>query len=78
MDTTVKLELRFGTETGKSRTLSVNQPAKNLEPAVVQSAMEAIASQGIFQTDGERLYDSIKGARYVTREVEEIFDTAQA
>lgn len=45
MDTTVKLELRFTTEEGKTRTLSVNQPALDLEPAAVQEAMEAIADR---------------------------------
>lgn len=78
MDTSTKLELRYGTENGKTRTLSINQPAKDLEPAFVQSAMEAIAAQGIFESDGVRLYDSIKGARYVTREVEELFEAEEA
>lgn len=74
METTTKLELRFGTENGKSRTLNVNQPAQDLEPAFVQAAMEAIVAQGIFEVDGVRLYEDIKGARYVTQVVEEIFD----
>ena len=78
MDINTKLELRFETENGKSRTLNVNQPARELEPSFVQAAMEVIAAQGVFEADGVRLYDSIKGARYVTREVEEIFEASEA
>lgn len=74
METKTKLELRFGTEEGKSRTLSINQPALNLEPAIVQEAMTVIAAQGIFMQDGVQLYNKVKGARYVTREVEELFE----
>lgn len=78
METTTKLELRFASENGKSKTLSVNQPAPDLEPGYVQTAMEAIAAQGIFEEGGMRLYDNIKGARYVTREVADIFEVEQA
>lgn len=74
MNTTTKLELRFTTEDGKSRTLSVNQPALNLEAEDVQTAMEKIAAQEIFAQDGIQLYNQIKGARYVTREVEDLFE----
>lgn len=76
MDTTTKLELQFATEEGKSRTLSVNKPALNLEPGVVQSAMEAIAAQGIFEVEGVQLFNQVKGARYVTRVVEDVFEIA--
>lgn len=78
MDTTVKLELRFGTSEGKTRTLSVNQPALDLEPSAVQNAMEAIAAQGIFENDGIELYKDVKSARYVTRSTNEVFDLAEA
>lgn len=78
MDTTVKLELRFGTSEGKTQTLSVNQPALDLEPSAVQNAMEAIAAQGIFENDGIELYKDVKSARYVTRSTNEVFDLAEA
>ncbi len=78
METNTKLELRFGTENGKSRTLNINQPAQELDPVSVQAAMETIAAQGLFEADGVRLYEEIKGARYVTRAVEEIFETQEA
>lgn len=77
MDTTIKLELKFATEEGKSRTINVNQPALDLEPALVQEAMETIARQGIFEQDGIQLYNQVKGARYVTRSVNDIFEVEE-
>lgn len=78
MDTTIKLELKFATEEGKSRTLNVNQPALDLEPALVQEAMETIASQEIFEQDGIQLYNQVKSARYVTRSIDDVFEVEEA
>lgn len=78
MDTTIKLELQFATEEGKSRILNVNQPAMDLDPATVEAAMEAIAAQGIFEYEGVQLYNQVKGARYVTRTVDDVFETEDA
>lgn len=78
MDTAIKLELRFTNEEGKSRTLSVNKPAMDLDPAVVKTAMETIAAQGIFANADGQLYHGVKSARYVTRTVADIFETEQA
>ena len=78
MDTTIKLELQFATEEGKSRILNVNQPAMDLDPATVEAAMEAIAAQGIFEFEGVQLYNQVKGARYVTRTVDDVFETEDA
>ncbi len=77
MDTTVKLELQFATAEGKSRALSINQPAMDLDPVAVQTAMETIAERNIFEQDGISLYNTIKGARYVTRTVEEVFEAEE-
>lgn len=73
METTIKLELQFATDEGKSRTLTINQPTLDLDPSVVENAMATIANQGIFEVDGVKLYDSVKGARYVTRTVDAVF-----
>ena len=78
MDTTVKLELQFATEEGKSRSMSINEPALDLEPEVVQAAMETIAAQNIFVQEGVQIYNQVKGARYVTRSVDEIFESELA
>ena len=78
MDTTIKLELQFATEEGKSRTLSVNQPAMDLDQATVEAAMEAIAAQNLFEYEGIQLYNQVKGARYVTRTVNDVFEPVDA
>ena len=78
MDTTIKLELQFATEEGKSRTLSVNQPAMDLDQATVEAAMEAIAAQNLFEYEGIQLYNQVKGARQVTRTVNDVFETVDA
>lgn len=78
MDTTIKLELQFATEEGKSRTLTVNQPAMDLDSAAVEAAMTAIAAQGIFEYEGIQLYNQVKGARYVTRSVDPVFEATEA
>lgn len=77
MDTTVKLELQFVTEEGKARTLNINQPVLDLEPETVEAAMEAIAAQDIFEQDGVQLYKDIKGARYVSRTVDNVFTSSE-
>ena len=78
MDTSVKLELQFATEEGKSRLMSINEPALDLEPKVVQTAMETIAAQNIFEQEGVQIYNKVKGARYVTRSVDEVFENGLA
>ena len=78
MDTTIKLELQFATEEGKSRILNVNQPAMDLDQATVEAALECIAAQGIFEFEGIQLYNQVKGARYVTRTVDDVFETEDA
>ena len=78
MDTNVKLELQFATEEGKTRTLSINEPALDLDPETVQAAMDTIAAQNIFEQEGIQIYNQVKGARYVTRSVDEIFQSELA
>ncbi|MDN6194130.1 MAG: DUF2922 domain-containing protein [Alkalibacterium sp.] len=77
MDTTMKLELKFKTSEGKTRTLSVNQPTLGLEPTLVQEAMEAIAAQNIFEQEDVQLYNQVQSARYVTRSTNDLFEVAE-
>lgn len=69
-----RLEMRFETEEGKSRVIGVDQPKLDLDPAVVQTAMEQIIAQDMFEMDGFKTFSKIKGARYVTRTVDDILD----
>lgn len=68
-----RLELLFLTEEGKACSLGVADPAEGLSEEVIKTAMETIASQGLIQMAGVNRYHNIKGARYVTRQVEDIF-----
>lgn len=72
--TTVKLDLRFKTATGKSRLLGIQNPKANLSAETVKSAMNEIVAQKMFENEDGQLYDQVKGARYVTRTVDEIFE----
>lgn len=70
-----KLELRFKTGEGKSKTLGISQPVMDLDSAVVEAAMQKVVDQNMFEKEGVNLFESIKGARYVTRTVDELFET---
>lgn len=69
------LELRFKTGEGKSKTLGISQPVMDLDSAVVEAAMQKVVDQNMFEKEGVNLFESIKGARYVTRTVDELFET---
>ncbi|EXJ22736.1 hypothetical protein ADIAL_1851 [Alkalibacterium sp. AK22] len=69
-----KLEMQFITEEGKNRVIAVDQPKENLTASTVQTAMETIIAQDMFTMDGYKVFSSIKGARYVTRTVEDILE----
>ncbi len=70
----MKLELRFETGEGKNRVIAVDQPRTGLTKEDVQTAMEQIIAQDMFTVKGDPLYTKIKGARYVTRTVEDILE----
>ncbi|PRY78028.1 DUF2922 domain-containing protein [Alkalibacterium olivapovliticus] len=70
----MKLELRFETAQGKNRVISIDQPKTDLTEEAVQSAMEQIVTQDMFTDKGDKLFAKIKGARYVTRTVEDIIE----
>ncbi len=68
-----RLELQFLTEEGKGSTLAITNPAADLSETSIKSAMETIVDQKLFESNGVQRYNGIRGARYVTREVEEVF-----
>ena len=49
------------------------QEKASLTEETIKGAMESIASLHLFEKDGIKRYSGVRGARYVTREVEEIF-----
>lgn len=68
------LELRFLTDQGKNRSLTIRQPKEGLDEASVRQAMTHIQQAKLFQTEGVHLYDRIQGARYIHRQVVDIFN----
>lgn len=68
-----RLELLFKTGDDKNTTLTVSDPASNLTQETIRGAMDTIASLHLFEKDGILRYSGVRGARYVTREVEEVF-----
>lgn len=77
MKETLKLELQFLTTDGRKRTLNINEPIADLTKDQVEAAMKTIADQKIFEKDGEHLYETVAGARYVNRQVENVFQTSE-
>ncbi|WP_368645592.1 DUF2922 domain-containing protein [Alkalibacterium putridalgicola] len=71
-----RLELRFETGEGKTKVIGIDQPVENLDPLVVQTAMEQIIGQDMFEVEGIKQFTKIKDARYVTRTVDDIIAEA--
>ncbi|GEK90098.1 Protein of unknown function [Alkalibacterium putridalgicola] len=71
-----RLELRFETGEGKIKVIGIDQPVENLDPLVVQTAMEQIIGQDMFEVEGIKQFTKIKDARYVTRTVDDIIAEA--
>lgn len=74
MNETLRLDLNFITENGKTRKITINRPAPGLTETQVKEAMQAISDAEIFVSDGVLLYEDIRSARYVTTGVDEVFD----
>lgn len=72
MNSTLTLELKFRTADGKSRSLSLRNPASDLTAAEIQPAMDAIIGLDAFEIDGVNIYAATDSARYVERSVTEI------
>lgn len=74
MNGTKKLDLNFISESGKSKKITLNSPKENLTEEEVTQAMEAITDSKLCLSGGAINYYEIKGARYVTTAVEDIFE----
>jgi hypothetical protein len=64
------LELHFGTELGKTASLSIENPKEPIEEAVVKQSMDQIIASEIFTSASGR-FVAAKGARLVDRNVTE-------
>lgn len=74
MKETTKLDLNFLNEIGKSKKITLNLPKADLTEEEVKEAMNAIVDSKLCESDGYVHYHEVKGARYVTTAVEDIFE----
>jgi hypothetical protein len=77
MNTTVTLELKFGTADGKTRSLSVKNPKSGLTAAELQSAMASIIGLNVFEVKGVNPYAAVNSARYVERTITDVITDAK-
>lgn len=63
------LELIFKNADGKTCTLTVKEPAENLELTRVKAVQEKIIADNVFGTSGGDLKEAA-GAQYITKSVE--------
>ncbi len=65
------IELKFENEEGKTVTISLDAPVEPVDPAAVNTAMDAVIAQNAFFSSGGDLVGK-KSARVVERNVTEI------
>ena len=65
----ITLELIFKNADGKTCTLTVKEPAENLELTRVKAVQEKIIADNVFGTSGGDLKEAA-GAQYVTKSVQ--------
>lgn len=73
MSTTTNLELLFKDESGKNTKIVVPEPRSNLDRQTTEKTMQTIVDSDLFTKDGKDLHASNAGARYVKKEVTDIF-----
>ena len=74
MNETTKLDLNFLSEEGKKKKITLNSPKAELTEEEVTQAMNAIVDSKLCENGGAINYYEVKGARYVTTAVEDIFE----
>ena len=71
---TLTLELFFNSAGGKNKKITVVAPRTQLDRETTENAMSVIANSEIFLDDGQDPYAQSLSARYVTRNIADIFD----
>ncbi|AMB93608.1 DUF2922 domain-containing protein [Aerococcus sanguinicola] len=73
-EVTQNLELNFKNSLGKSTRISIANPRLDVTAEQAQAAIETIAGAEAFVTpEGTIVYDEAVSARYVTRQVDEVY-----
>lgn len=73
-----RLELLFTNSLGKNTSLTISDPKPGLTPEDIKAAMDQLAQAGLVELEGVKRYQAVRGARYVTRQVDEIFSQEPA
>ncbi|MFK4997939.1 DUF2922 domain-containing protein [Bacillus sp. N9] len=63
------LELIFESEQGKTATISIDHPQDPVDLETVKTSMESIIASGVFIDSDGYIYEAIKSARLVERNV---------
>ncbi|QDI92703.1 DUF2922 domain-containing protein [Salicibibacter halophilus] len=69
----VELQMRFRNEEGRMSSISVNNPAEELESSQLEEAMDQILDHDVFFTSGGPLVEKVD-ARLVSRSVEQMYE----
>jgi len=70
MATTITLEMDFATELSKTHRMRVYNAKSDLTSSQINTAMDSIISENIFNTSGGELVSKLE-ARLITKETEE-------
>lgn len=68
-----KLQLRFKTEEGHAKNFVLNYVKDDLDPKVVQAAMDKITASKLFEKNTVQLYTQTIGAKYIERTETKVF-----
>ncbi|MGX7092940.1 DUF2922 domain-containing protein [Hutsoniella sourekii] len=73
MTITKQLELQFKSQAGTSKKIVISNPADNLTQAEVAGVMDHVVANPIFQDGLVNPYQEAVAARYITRQVDEVY-----
>ena len=73
METTLTLEMKFGTADGKTKNVSLKNPKAGLTSLEIQPVMQTIVGLDAFEVKGINPYATLNGARYVQRSITDVF-----
>lgn len=71
--TTKRLELKFHTANGKTKTLAIQHPKEGIDEQTAKAAMDTIVAKDIFQDKAVDLFAASKSAQYITRTVDDVY-----
>ncbi len=76
--TSNQLELLFKNADGKNAKIALKHAKAGLERPAVEGVMSTLRDSNLFAKDGADMHATIVGARYVSRQVSDIFKVEEA